>query len=273
MTEREITSNGGLLAGAKLLVVGASSGIGAGFARAAAENGAQVVVSARRVEQLELLASEINEAAVPTDDGNERGVIAYAVPGDTTIPEEAARVARTAAELMGGLDLMVYVAGYGVLQRISEVDPDTWQGVFGVNVIGANVAAGAALREMDDDGIIAFVSSRTVIDASAMFGSYSSTKAALEQSIKTWRVEYPQRRFVRIVMGNTQPSEFHEHMGLDLMTEAILRWGDQALPSGMMHTREVGSAMAESLGVMLRHRGIDSSELQFDARRAPLEDR
>ena len=42
-----------------------------------------------------------------------------------------------AAELMGGIDLMFYVAGYGVLQPIGETDPDVWTDVYRVNVLGA----------------------------------------------------------------------------------------------------------------------------------------
>lgn len=248
-----------VLSGRKVLVVGASSGIGAAFARAVAARGGDVVASARRAERLERLVDEINDS-----DSVGR---AFGVVGDASDPTSAKDVAAEAAALLGGLDLMVYVAGYGVLQRLSEVDPDTWQSVFGVNVIGANLATGAAISHMGPDGVVAFVSSRTVEDSSALFATYTATKAALDQSIRNWRSEHPTRRFVRIVMGNTQPSEFHEHMGLDLMTEAINRWGEQALPSGLMHSDDVGAAMAESLAVTLKYPGIDSSELKFDARR------
>ena len=67
-------------------------------------------------------------------------------------------------------------------------------------------------------------------------------------------------------MGNCQPSEFHEHMGYDLLSEALQRWGEQAIRSGMMHVDEVGAALAETLSVFLRYPNIDSSELKFDAR-------
>ena len=82
--------------------------------------------------------------------------------GDAAIRADAERVAATAAEAMGGIDLMVYVAGYGPLQRIGDCDADLWADAYRVNVLGANLAAGAALAHMDRDGIRAFVSSRTV---------------------------------------------------------------------------------------------------------------
>ena len=244
----------GVLDGRRVLVVGASSGIGAAVARAVAARGGSVTVSARRRERLDALVAELGSG--------------QAVSGDTTLDDDARRVATEAAAAMGGLDLMVYAAGYGVLQPLSETDPDTWTGVFRVNVVGANLAAAAALEHMDRDGLIAFVSSRTVEDANALFGSYSATKAALDQCIRGWRAEHPDRRFMRVVMGNTAPTEFSDHMNVDLLGEALEAWERQAVPGGMMHVDDVGAALAESFAVALDHPDIDFPELKLDARTA-----
>jgi NAD(P)-dependent dehydrogenase (short-subunit alcohol dehydrogenase family) len=234
------------LEGRRVLVVGASSGIGAALARAVAAGGGQVAVSARRSDRLEELVAQMGTG--------------YAVPGDAT------RVADHAATALGGLDLMVYVAGYGVLQPLVETDPDTWTDVFRVNVVGANLAAAAALDHLGPDGIAAFVSSRTVDDANPMFATYSATKAALDQCIRVWRHEHPDRRFVRIVMGNTAPTEFADHMRPERLGEALEAWQGLGIPGGMMDVDDVGRALAEALAVALDHPGIDSSEIRFDAR-------
>ena len=235
-----------------MLVVGASSGIGAALARAVAAGGGQVAVSARRSDRLEELVAQMGTG--------------HAVPGDATDPDDARRVADAAAGAMGGLDLMVYVAGYGVLQPLVETDPDTWTDVFRVNVVGANLAAAAALDHLGPDGIAAFVSSRTVDDANPMFATYSATKAALDQCIRVWRHEHPDRRFVRIVMGNTAPTEFADHMRPERLGEALEAWQGLGIPGGMMDVDDVGRALAEALAVALDHPGIDSSEIRFDAR-------
>ena len=235
-----------------MLVVGASSGIGAALARAVAAGGGQVAVSARRSDRLEELVAQMGTG--------------YAVPGDATDPDDARRVADAAATALGGLDLMVYVAGYGVLQPLVETDPDTWTDVFRVNVGGANLAAAAALEHLGPDGIAAFVSSRTVDDANPMFATYSATKAALDQCIRVWRHEHPDRRFVRIVMGNTAPTEFADHMRPERLGEALEAWQGLGIPGGMMDVDDVGRALAEALAVALDHPGIDSSEIRFDAR-------
>ena len=235
-----------------MLVVGASSGIGAALARAVAAGGGQVAVSARRSDRLEELVAQMGTG--------------YAVPGDATDPDDARRVADAAATARVGLDLMVYVAGYGVLQPLVETDPDTWTDVFRVNVVGANLAAAAALDHLGPDGIAAFVSSRTVDDANPMFATYSATKAALDQCIRVWRHEHPDRRFVRIVMGNTAPTEFADHMRPERLGEALEAWQGLGIPGGMMDVDDVGRALAEALAVALDHPGIDSSEIRFDAR-------
>jgi len=235
-----------------VLVVGASSGIGAALARAVAAGGGQVAVSARRSDRLEELVAQMGTG--------------YAVPGDATDPDDARRVADAAATALGGLDLMVYVAGFGVLQPLVETDPDTWTDVFRVNVVGANLAAAAALDHLGPDGIAAFVSSRTVDDANPMFATYSATKAALDQCIRVWRHEHPDRRFVRIVMGNTAPTEFADHMRPERLGEALEAWQGLGIPGGMMDVDDVGRALAEALAVALDHPGIDSSEIRFDAR-------
>lgn len=243
----------GALDGRRILVVGASSGLGEALARAVVLAGGDVAVSARRADRLEALVADLGSG--------------HALVGDATSPEDAGRVAAAAAEAMGGLDAMVYVAGFGVLQRLVDTDPDTWMQVFATNVIGANLAAAAALAHLDPDGVVAFMSSRTVLDANALFSSYSSTKAALDQSIRTWRAEHPERRFLRVVMGNAWPTEFGDHMGDELLGEALETWGSQGIPGGFMTTAEVGMALAGVLAVALDHPGIDLAELQLDARR------
>jgi NAD(P)-dependent dehydrogenase (short-subunit alcohol dehydrogenase family) len=240
------------LAGRRVLVVGASSGVGAALARAVVAAGGDVTVSARRADRLGELVAAMGGG--------------HAVAGDATSPEDARRVADTAAAAMGGMDAMVYVAGYGVLQPLRHLDPAVWADVFAVNVIGANLAAAAALDHLGPAGLAAFVSSRTVIDANAMFASYSCTKAALDQCLRVWRIEHPDRRFLRIVMGNTMPTEFPNHMGAGLLPDALEAWGRQGVPGGFMHVDDVGISLARTLAMILDHPDIDTSELQLDAR-------
>ena len=82
MTKGDVFGNGqGRLVGRTILITGASSGIGANFARVCAREGAAVVIGARRADRLVALASEIQSAggralAVPLDVADETSVIA-----------------------------------------------------------------------------------------------------------------------------------------------------------------------------------------------------
>lgn len=244
--------SGGSMHGRRVFVVGASSGIGAAAAAAARRAGADVAISARRADRLEQLATSIGGACV--------------LSGDAADPEAARAVVDGAAERLGGLDLVLYAAGFGVLQPLAECDPETWQSIYGVNVIGANLVAGAAIEHLGVGGIMAFVSSRTVEDANGLFCPYSASKAALDQCIRTWRVEHPDRRFVRIVMGNCQPTEFADHMRLELIGDALTLWERQGIPGGLMHVDDVAECLMETLAVSLDHPSIDASEIKLDAR-------
>ena len=223
------------------------------------EAGASVTISARRQDQLNPLIAD-------WDAGN-------AIAADATDPEAVRAMVAEAAEQMGGLDLVVYVAGFGFLQPLAETDPDGWVDVFRVNVVGANLVAGAALDHLDPDGIVAFISSRTVEDNNAFFAPYSATKAALDQCIRAWRAEHPDRRFIRVVMGNAQPTEFANHMGdMEILGRALPRWIEQGINVGhMMETTDVGRALVDAFAVALDRPAVDSSELKFDARIPPTE--
>ena len=95
--------------------------------------------------------------------------------------------------------------------------PSSWVRLFRVNVVGAVVVTSACLQHLGPDAVCAYDgNSRTVGDANAYFAPYSVSKAALHQSIRAWRVAHPDRRFVRVVMGNREPTEFGLHMGDDL---------------------------------------------------------
>lgn len=239
------------LLGRRVLVVGASSGIGAALAKAVVAAGGDVAISGRRAERLVSLVAEMGQG--------------HALPGNSTIPEDAQRVAKEAVAAMGGLDLAVYVAGYGVLQPLTETDPEVWSEVFKVNVVGANLAAAAALDHLDATGLMAFISSRTVQDGNAFLGPYSATKAALDQCIRIWRVEHPDRRFMRVIMGNTYPTEFADHMRPEALGAALETWTAQGITGGVMDVDDVATALANSFAVALDHPEIDSSELKFDA--------
>src|SRR5205809_99317 len=128
------------LAGKVALVTGASSGLGAGFAVALAQAGADVVLAARRRDRLEATRREVEKL----------GRAALAVQTDVTDPVECRAAVQAAVGRFGRLDVLVNNAGMGtavLLGRTRDLKPQ-WSGRGGIRVNA--VAPGYVRSEMTD---------------------------------------------------------------------------------------------------------------------------
>ena len=241
------------LKGRRILVVGASAGIGEAFARSAAAAGAQVCVSARRLDKLQELCAELGSG--------------HAVAADVADAGQCASLVASAVEHLGGLDLVLYTAGAARLAPLESADADAWRVSYDVNVVGPALVAQAALPHMTRDGMIAFLSSEGVHEFRWGLGTYAASKAALDTTITYWRNEHPDRRFSRIVIGATMPTDFGNNFtDVDLLTVALERWMNSGIAMTAMETSDVGQNLAELLGVVLAHPEIDVPDLYLDAR-------
>ncbi|AWZ10496.1 MULTISPECIES: SDR family oxidoreductase [unclassified Streptomyces] len=117
----------GLLTGRRALITGASSGIGAAAARVFCEQGASVLVTARREEELVALTRELTDQGHTAD---------YAV-ADVSRGEEVERAVARAVELFGGLDAAFNNAGLGTVPEPLHLTPDAdFEAVMATNVLG-----------------------------------------------------------------------------------------------------------------------------------------
>jgi short-subunit dehydrogenase len=119
-----------------IVITGASSGIGLVTARAAAKQGANVVLFARNGEALEQLEEEILEA----------GGSALKVVGDVSDPADIERVVDASIERFGGFETWVNNAGVSVYGRIEEVSLEDHQRVFETNFWGVVHGSLAAIH-------------------------------------------------------------------------------------------------------------------------------
>jgi len=117
-------------------VTGASSGLGARFARVLADHGARVVLAARREERIAALAAEL---------GAERAV---AVPADVTDEHALRAVIDTAVRRFGGLDVLVNNAGISRVSRAVDESTDSFREVLEVNLVALFAACREAARVM-----------------------------------------------------------------------------------------------------------------------------
>jgi NADP-dependent 3-hydroxy acid dehydrogenase YdfG len=164
-----------------LLITGASSGIGAATARAAAGT-YRLVLAARRLEELEALAAELG--------GAER---ALAVRCDVTEWDQVQAMATTGLEHFGRIDAVFANAGFGAKRGFLEESVEHWRSMVLTNVYGAALTIRATLPHLLERGEGHFLITSSIAGRLAMPGSlYSATKWAATAIGESLRAELRQ---------------------------------------------------------------------------------
>jgi NAD(P)-dependent dehydrogenase (short-subunit alcohol dehydrogenase family) len=164
------------------VVTGASRGIGRAAALALAEAGAHIVALARTQGALESLDDEIRA----------KGSSATLVPVNMKDFDALDRLGAAIHERWGKLDILLGNAGIlGELAPITHIDQAVWDEVMAINVT-ANyrlIRALDPLLRASDAGRAIFVSSGAAHKATAYWGPYGVSKAALELLVRTYAAE------------------------------------------------------------------------------------
>ncbi len=159
----------------RVLITGASSGIGAALARAYARQGARLVLVARRADRLEALAA---------------GTGGIACVADVTRPEDLERAAALAQARLGGLDIVIANAGFAVAGRVEDLTVADVQRQFATNVLGVVATCRACLPLLRASrgrlAIVGSVAGTLPIPGSA---AYCMSKAALRPLAECLGVE------------------------------------------------------------------------------------
>jgi NAD(P)-dependent dehydrogenase (short-subunit alcohol dehydrogenase family) len=120
------------------VITGAGRGIGKSVALALAQEGAQVVLTARTLAQLEAVAHEVKS----------HGRRAWPRACDVSSPKEVQALAQEVADQFGRVDILVINAGISKRSRFLDYDDDTWLEVLRVNLFGAYLTTKAFLPLM-----------------------------------------------------------------------------------------------------------------------------
>jgi NAD(P)-dependent dehydrogenase (short-subunit alcohol dehydrogenase family) len=180
------------LSGKTALVTGASSGLGARFARVLAENGARVVLASRRLDRLKELRAEIEAG----------GGSACVVKLDVTEPESIADAVLNAEKEAGPIDILVNNSGVSTTRRLLDVTLEDFDFTFDTNVKGAFFVAQAVGRRMVERakavadpaqmprGRIINIASMAGLRVVAQIGIYSMSKAAVIHMTRSMALEW-----------------------------------------------------------------------------------
>jgi short-subunit dehydrogenase len=208
------------------LVTGASSGIGAEFARALAREGISCVLAARREERMRALADELEK---------EHGVATRVVAVDLADVDGAVELARAVVDLPVGV--LVNNAGFGLAGRFSKLDGERMRQMVVLNCVAPVVLTHELLPRMLEAGRGAVIVTGSVAGKQPLplHAVYSATKAFDQHFGESlWGELRGTGVDVLVLEPGSTESEFHETAG--------------ELPHAGRPAREVVEAALDALG-------------------------
>jgi short-subunit dehydrogenase len=155
------------LAGAHILVIGATGGLGAAISRELAGSGARLTLSGRSTARLEAIRNELGERVV--------GIEA----GDLTAPDMPGIIVRNAHDAQGVLDGVVFAAGVVAFGEIVDLDDDVLDQLMLVNLMAPIRIARAAIGLLPAGGFLASISAVVAEPPMKGMAAYSATKGGL----------------------------------------------------------------------------------------------
>jgi NADP-dependent 3-hydroxy acid dehydrogenase YdfG len=195
------------ISGRVVLITGASSGIGEATARVLADNGAKVVLGARRTDRLQKIVAEIRE----------RGGVAEYKSLDVVSREDVNAFVAFAREKFGRVDVIFNNAGVMPVSPMNALKTDEWDKIFDVNVKGVlnGIAAVLPIMEAQGSGHIINTASTAAHAIGAQFGVYSASKYAVRAITEGLRQETDKLRVTLISPGVTE-----SELGSDISVES-----------------------------------------------------
>ncbi|WP_404337766.1 SDR family NAD(P)-dependent oxidoreductase [Sphingomonas sp. MMS12-HWE2-04] len=169
------------MTGKVAVVIGGAKGIGLATARALAEEGATVLLTGRRPQEVAAAAESIGSSA--------RGIEA-----DAASRGDLERVMREAQRVHGRIDALVLNAGLSEPATIPEETAEHFDLHFAVNVRSALFGIQAALPLLSDGASVVLVGSIADVMGVSPFSTYAATKASLRSYARSWAAELAPRR-------------------------------------------------------------------------------
>jgi len=167
------------------LITGSSKGIGKSIAFHAADHGAQVIISSRKIDACNETANEINEHC-----GAE---VAFPIQANIAHEEELNNLVDQANKLLGKIDVLICNAATNpFMGSMADIPSDAFDKVMNNNIKANHILTNLVTPQMIDrkDGVIIIISSVGGTIGSNLIGTYNISKAADIQMVKNIAVEY-----------------------------------------------------------------------------------
>ncbi len=180
----------------RIILTGASSGIGLATAFKLADQGHTLLLAARRMQQLEALATEYPDQV-------------FAFKADVTKVDDVKAMVNEAKAKMGGIDVLINNAGLGLFDPVAEGKLEDWHYMFDVNVKGLLSCVHACLPELRaQNGLVINLGSVASHHVFPNSGVYCATKHAVLAISESLRLELGSEIRVTTISPGAVNTEF-----------------------------------------------------------------
>lgn len=212
------------LTGKVAIVTGASSGLGVQFAHVLSDNGAKVVLVARRIDKLNDVAKELEG----------KGATVLPIQCDVADEEQVSNVVDQTITKFGEIDILINNAGVGAVTPLEETTREDWDKVHDINVTGVFLFSKHVVKHMRERGY------GKIINISSMFGlvgntaittaAYHSSKGAVDNLTNAMAGEYSRYGVTTNAIG---PGFFESEMTEQVIhDDSFLKFVENRCPMG-----------------------------------------
>ena len=222
------------LEGKVVVITGGNSGMGLATAKRFVAEGAYVVITGRRQEQIDIALKEIGSSN------------AIGVQGDVASMKDLDRLYATVKEKYGHIDVLFANAGLGNVAPIGEITEENFDLHFNVNVKGLLFSVQKALPLMREGGSIILNSSISGSKGVPALGVYAATKAAVRSFARSWTSDLKDRK-IRVNTLSPGPIATPIFGKMGLSEQQAKEFGDrivQSVPMGRIGAPEEIAAAA-----------------------------
>lgn len=212
------------------VITGASSGIGAATAKALSAEGYRVVLLARRLDRIEALAKELNDAAAASGANSGSDVRALAIQADVTQRDQLLAAAGRVQDEFGGADVLVNNAGVMLLGPFISELHDDYRTMIETNLLGAVTTTEVFLDQLKASEFADLVNISSVAGRTARSGNaiYAATKWGMNGWSEALRQELTGQVRVSVLEPGVVDTELPQHVNHKETKELVQQLYDQA---------------------------------------------